>query len=236
MALVAAAALRLAAPGSRSRLGGLLSMPIRAASSAPVTSKGSRRAGDGARVRRYIPQDASKFVRANGRLVTSPENVDFFRQHGIEPDNGAMSRFEGGPPLRAIVAKHRLSLAFSRRHVLHPYDLPVFDPRGHPLAPMKRADYVRKTREQPLWFIFTAAGAASPVVRTLTQRRLARAAHEALEAIGYALAPGMAPDKEIRGTLWVVMHDPVRAATLSPPVFGAALAAALDSLCSRRRS
>ncbi|PNY18160.1 Uncharacterized protein TCAP_07598 [Tolypocladium capitatum] len=186
-------------------------------------------------IRRFVPEDVKRFVAADGRLMTTRENKEFLLAHDLEPDNGRMTRFTAGPDLHRLAADFNATFAFSPRHVVHPHDLRYFEPRGHPLAAMKRAEYARKTRQQPLWIMVTSVGGPSAVVRTLTRRRLASAIHGALEAMGYRSAPGSAPGKEIRGTIWVTIHDPVKAASQSAERFGTVVAAALDRQCSQRR-
>ncbi|POR38772.1 Uncharacterized protein TPAR_01022, partial [Tolypocladium paradoxum] len=179
-------------------------------------------------IRRFIPEDVKRFVTADGKLLTTRENKEFLLEHDLEPDNGSMTRFTAGPELHRLAADFNATFAFSPRHILHPHDLRYFEPRGHPLAAMKRTEYARKTQEQPLWIMVTSVGGASAVVRTLTRRRLASAIHEALEALGYRSAPGSGPVKEIHGTLWVTVHSPIKAASQSAERFGKVVAAALD--------
>lgn len=207
--------------------------PLRFASTAPRQGAGKPRPQ--ATVRRFIPEDVKRFVKADGKLLTTRENKEFLLENDLEPDNGRMTRFAAGPELHRLAADFNATFAFSPRHILHPHDLRYFEPRGHPLAAMKRAEYARRTREQPLWIMVTSVGGASAVVRTLTRRRLARAIHAALEAMGYRSAPGSGPGREIRGTIWVTVHDPVKAARQSAERFGKVVAAALDRQCGQRR-
>jgi len=210
-------------------------VPLRLASTAAGKTLGKPKSKPRQTIRRFVPEDVKRFVKADGKLLTTRENKEFLLNYDIEPDNGRMTRFLAGPDLHRIASDFNVTFAFSPNHVVHPHDLRYFEPRGHPLAAMKRAEYARKTREQPLWVMVTSAGGASAVVRTLTQRRLARAVHTALEAVGYQSAPGLSPTKEIRGTFWATVHNPIKAATQSAERFGKIVAAALDKECSRRR-
>lgn len=183
------------------------------------------------RMPRFVAEEARRFVQpGTGTLLTTRENADFFRAHDIEPDNGRMQRLAPDPPgLAALAAEYRVVLAFSRLHVVHPHDVRYFDPRGHPLAAMKRLQYARKKADEPLWILFTVRGVGTAaVVRGLTRRRLVGALHGALARLGYARAPGLAPDREIRGTLWISMLDPIATAARPADRFGRELAAALD--------
>ncbi|KAJ6444107.1 3-isopropylmalate dehydrogenase [Purpureocillium lavendulum] len=205
--------------------------PLRLASTAARQTAGKPKARP--TIRRFVPEDVKRFVKADGKLLTTRENKEFLLNYDIEPDNGRMTRFAAGPDLGKLASDYNVTFAFSPKHVVHPHDLRYFEPRGHPLAAMKRAEYARNTREKPLWIMVTSAGGASAVVRTLTQRRLARAIHKALEAMGYR--SGLSPTKEIRGTFWATIHNPIKAATHSAERFGKAVAAALDKNCSRGR-
>ncbi|KYK59787.1 hypothetical protein DCS_00921 [Drechmeria coniospora] len=186
--------------------------------------------------RRFIPEAAERFIGPKGQLLTTRENVDFIVANDLEPDNGTMARFTPGPEMKRIAADFGVALAFSPRHVIHPFDLRAFDPRGHPLAAMKRAQLARKIHEDSLWIIMTSAGGVSAVVRSMTQNKLVKELHLALEAMGYRSGTGRGPTKEIRGTFWVTIFDPVKAAGQSAERFGKTVAAALDQECSRRRS
>lgn len=202
-------------------------VPLRLASTAAGKTLGKPKSKPRQTIRRFVPEDVKRFVKADGKLLTTRENKEFLLNYDIEPDNGRMTRFLAGPDLHRIASDFNVTFAFSPNHVVHPHDLRYFEPRGHPLAAMKRAEYARKTREQPLWVMVTSAGGASAVVRTLTQRRLARAVHTALEAVGYQSAPGLSPTKEIRGTFWATVHNPIKRrrsllsdlARLSPPLW-----------------
>ncbi|KAL7940424.1 hypothetical protein V8C42DRAFT_242569 [Trichoderma barbatum] len=181
-------------------------------------------------IRRFIPEEAKKFVKPDGRLQTTRETRDFFVTHNLEPDNGAARRLTTGPGLQNVSKAYHATIAFSPRHIIHPHDLRFFDPRGHPLAPARRAMYLRKSLQEPLWIMITGAGAAS-VVRTLTQRRLKASIYRSLENLGFQ--NGVAKGKEIRGTLWITIHNPVAASKLAPEPFGEAVARALRSRCSQ---
>ncbi|KAL6896318.1 hypothetical protein GGI43DRAFT_113200 [Trichoderma evansii] len=182
-------------------------------------------------IRRFIPEEAKKFVRPDGTLCTTPETADFFLKHNIEPDNGAARRFTAGPAIQNAAKAYNAVTAFSPRHIIHPHDLRFFDPRGHPLAAARREKYLRKSRDEPLWIMVTSAGAASTVVRVQTQRRLKSAIYRYLEDLGFP--NGIGEHKEIRGTVWVTLYDPVKASKLRPEPFAEAIARALKSRCSQ---
>ncbi|KAM0472399.1 hypothetical protein ACHAPX_008828 [Trichoderma viride] len=182
-------------------------------------------------IRRFIPEEAKKFIRPSGTLHTTPETAHFFVKHNIEPDNGAARRFTTGPAIQNATKAFNAVVAYSPRHIVHPHDLRFFDPRGHPLAAARREKYLRKSREEPLWIMVTSAGAASTVVRVMTQRRLKSAIYRCLEDLGFP--NGVGEHKEIRGTVWITLYDPVKASKLPPEPFAEAIARALRSNCAQ---
>ncbi|OAA42744.1 hypothetical protein NOR_04875 [Metarhizium rileyi] len=180
-------------------------------------------------IRRFIPDEVKQFVKTNGKLLTTPENRDFILENKLEPDNGRMICFSGGLELSRAASACNATIGYSPRHVIHPFDLRYFDPRGHPLAPMKRAQYVQKTREKPMWIFVTCVGSFSAVVRTSTGRRLTKCIYEELHRFGYPSHDGVA--SKIRGTLWITIHDAVKAATYTPERFALLVARALVRHC-----
>lgn len=217
---------------------GICTSAIRLASSAPrksVAAAPRKTINAGAKsVKRFIPEDVKRFIKSDGKLLTTRENRDFLLQYDLEPDNGRMTKFTSGPDLSKLASDFNATFAYSPRHIIHPHDLRYFEPRGHPLAAMKRSEYVRKTREQPMWIMITSVGGASAVVRTLTQRRMTRAVYAALEKLGYGGTDGGSRANSIRGTLWVTVHDPIKAARQSPERFGRIVGAALQRQCDKR--
>ncbi|KHN98768.1 uncharacterized protein MAM_03230 [Metarhizium album ARSEF 1941] len=203
----------------------------RPASSAVRPPSPKRQARKPKPIKRFVPDEVKKFVKPDGKLLTTPQNRDFLLQHGLEPDNGRMTLLHGGPELSRAASDFSAMLAYSPRHIIHPFDLRYFEPRGHPLAPMKRAKYAHKTRHEPMWIMVSCAGNASAVVRTLTRRRLTRCIYEALHGLGYRAGSRNGEVSKVWGTLWVVVHDPVKAATQSPERFGRVVADALVKNC-----
>jgi hypothetical protein len=172
-------------------------------------------------------------VKADGKLMTTAQNRDFFLEHDLEPDNGRMVRFSAGSELSRAASDFSAALAYSPRHIIHPFDLRFFEPRGHPLAPMKRAQYARKTQQEPVWIIITCLGGVSAVVRTLTRRRLMKCVYQALQELGYQSASPKGGASKVRGTLWITVHDPIKAARQSSERFGRLIADALVKHCAR---
>lgn len=183
-------------------------------------------------VKRFIPEDVKRFVKPDGKLLTTRENRDFLLEHGLEHDNGQMIRLSAGSELSRLGSEFNATFAYSPRHIIHPYDLRFFEPRGHPLAPMQRAKYTQKTEQEPMWVIITSGGGVSAVVRTLTQRRLTRSIFEALGELGYRSVSHDGIASKARGTLWITLHNPAKAASHSPERFGRVVAKALAKHCS----
>ncbi|KAF4583030.1 hypothetical protein GQ602_006174 [Ophiocordyceps camponoti-floridani] len=176
----------------------------------------------------YTPESAKSFFH-RGTLQTTPENVRFLIEHDIEPDNSRFALHRGGEELRRLTQQYGIFVYHSLRHVLYPYDLRYFDPRGHPLAAVMRTKLARKVHEEPLWVQCTAAASATKtIVVNLTKRRLIAAVHRALVDRGYDLAPGKGPDKVIRGTLYMRILDAVKTSAFAPEPFGEALAESVD--------
>ncbi|OAA32117.1 hypothetical protein AAL_01449 [Moelleriella libera RCEF 2490] len=196
----------------------------------------------GRRVKRFVPDDAAGFVKPNGVFFTTREHVAFLSRHSIEMDNGCMAPFGGGHELSRLCSRATATLAYSPRHVINPYDLRFFGPRGHPLAPMKREQYAVKAQREPLWVFVTSAGGASAVVRRTAQGRLMRSIHRALRDLGYhasssatarAAQTGLVAVEStgIRGTLWITIYNSVRAADQCFDEFGRSIAEALAAHC-----
>lgn len=181
---------------------------------------------------RYVPEDATKFVSVRGPLRTTQANADFFVKHpNFDFDSSKMRRLVGSD-IKRFSAEYGLVVAYSPRHIAHPHDLTFFDPRGHSRMLVLRDKYEKKLNEDSLWIIFTGGGVDSPIVRTMTLRRMKSALYAALLARGFERT-GKAKDREIRGTVWVYFQFPPKAAEKSPERFGAFMAKMLDEQFGR---
>lgn len=178
---------------------------------------------------RYVPECATKFLGHKGPLRTSNDNIDMFRRHpNFDFDTGKMKRIVS-PDIRRFSAEYGVSLSFSPRHVLHPHDLCYLDPRGHARMPIVREKYERQLRDDALWVMFTGGAVEKAVVRTMTQRRMKSALYTALAARGYdASGKSTKRGREIRGTIWVYVQFPAKAAGNCPERFGNFMATLLD--------
>jgi hypothetical protein len=186
-------------------------------------------------MKRFIPYEAHNFYKNDGQFMTTPANVDFFKRYtNIDPDNGKCVPLQGGPELREVLKKYAIKAAFSPRHIIHPHDLQYFDPGGHPLVPSIRAKYARKTMEEPMWAVTVGIMTGSSVASVLPRRMIKGSVFRALEKMGYK--NGVAEGKEIRGTLWLMLSDPLKAAQFEAEKFGEVVAAVLDERYSRRTS
>ncbi|KJZ75786.1 hypothetical protein HIM_04943 [Hirsutella minnesotensis 3608] len=186
-------------------------------------------------MKRWRPMDVEFFTK-NGQLITSPENARFLHTYDIEPDNGRMLRFPTTDKYALQVCKdYSCNVAFSPKHVLPGHHLQYFDPRGHPEAAAYRIKYARMKRQEPLWMIIMSTNVCKSCVRHTASSRLRKAISLELKKRGYNLAPGLAPDKEIRGTLWITIRDPQLVARLPPERFAEALVTAMERQYGRPR-
>lgn len=185
-------------------------------------------------VGRELNADLRKFITPEGRLRTTPANVRFFADNpSVDHDHGKMVHLRTlAPDIKDITKTYHVQLAYSPLHIIHPHHLPYFIPRGHPGAPKLRADYAKKTRDEPLWAFTTGYGDAA-VVRNLTRRRLLGSVFRRLEQMGYK--DGRHSDgSEIRGTLWIKALQPTAVVGLSLDRFGDAVAEVLHKHCARK--
>lgn len=188
-----------------------------------------------ATIKRFVPLEAHKFFKNDGQLTTSAENVSFFKRYtNVDPDHGKCVPLQGGPELRDVLKKYAVKAAFSPRHIIHPHHLFYFNPAGHPFMSAVRAKYARKTMEEPLWAITVGTMTGSTVASVLPRRRIKGSVFRALGEMGYK--NGVAEGKEIRGTLWLMLNDPLKTAQLEAEEFGKVVAAVLDERYSRRTS
>ncbi len=187
----------------------------------------------GATFKRFVPYETHKFYKKTGQLLTTAENVDFFHRYpNLEPDNGKLRPLRGGPELHDVTSRYAIKAAFSPRHILHPHHLVYFDPRGHPLMPSIRAKYARKTIEEPLWAVAVGFMTGSAVVSMLPRRMIKGSVFRRLEELGYK--NGVAEGKEIRGTLWLMLQDPLKTVQYEAEAFGRVVADVLDQNYSRK--
>lgn len=195
-------------------------------------------------IQRTLNPDVTKFLDVRtGQLSTTPAFARFFRDHPtVEFDHGKMTRLDArdarDPSIRALTAvakQYGVRLAWSPLHVIHPHHLGFFTPRGHPVASKIRSDYARRDREEALWTFGTLLCApARAVVRFRAKRALVGAVHRGLRDLGYKSGRREADGKEVHGTLWLAVTDPLRAAEGSPKEFGRVVAEALDKLYAAR--
>ncbi|RDA83116.1 hypothetical protein CP532_4426 [Ophiocordyceps camponoti-leonardi (nom. inval.)] len=200
-----------------------LPLPLRrlASSSSSSSSSSSFRA--------FTPEPAKQFV-FKGKLKTTPENVLFFQEHDIEPDNSRLRLYQAGPELKKVSKEYGITFFHSPKHILSPFALVYFDPRGHPLAASVKAKLVKKVRDEPLWVQCTSvASPTSAIVHTLAKRRITAAVHGALVERGYDLAPGKGASKTVWGTLYMKISDPLKASAQSPARLGLVVAEAIDN-------
>lgn len=180
-------------------------------------------------IRRFMPTDL-KFVTSDGKLQTTRENIDFLAHNNLEHDNGVMMRVYGSREFQKATTNAGIVVGYSPKYVIHPYDLKYFDPRGHALAGKIRSKYLQKLADEPLWVMTTASGGLSAVARILPQRIVKGALFRALKEMGFASGTG--PDgTRLSGTLWLVFHEPLKAARQDEKALGRAIAKAAIEAC-----
>lgn len=180
-----------------------------------------------------IPEACKVFFRSDGTLTTTQANLDFLRENNITHDNAEAYHTPWRPIDRSIFSKFGVMVNFTPRHVIHPYHLAFLDPRGHPLAAQHRERYAHKAWTQPTWVITTSSAKAKAVVRITAQRRLRAAVYMTLRDKGYDMY-GKGEYKEIEGTLWVHVVDPLKAASNpDKEAFGKAVVYLMESAQKR---
>ena len=186
---------------------------------------------------RLLPEKIRTWYFTDGVVRTNKENREFLLRHDIELDNGLVQRLPNTAGLKEVCRRFAVMVGFSPRHVVAPQHLIYFSPFGHGSARHAQAKYARMSLEEPLWIITSIHSSDAAVVRLTAQRRLVGAVCKALEAMGYGrrgLAGG--GHAEIRGTLWIKIHDPVVAVNQPAKVFAQAIIPALQRACQAAES
>jgi hypothetical protein len=197
-------------------------------SSSPFSSTTSKQAA------RHIPEQIKSFYKPDGKLLTTPENIKFLRDHGIEPDAGVMEKM--APPtykLNALASRFSTRFLYHPRHVLTPRQLEFFDPRGHPLRAARLADLGRKSQTEPLWIVVTSVDQAPAAVRITSRFRLRASLYLALRERGYDKCGRALPgsgNKNLQGTLVINVYNAVKAAAQPKELFGDPIVRALEEL------
>lgn len=186
--------------------------------------------------RRLVPADAQTWMRADGQITTTPETREFLVQNGIHLDNGLVKSFSRGAAAVGAVAKQfGVTVGYSPWHIVNPIHVKYFGPFDHPLAPWKRDFYRRKRRDEPLWVMVSVLDTThKAVVRITLTRRLKAAVYRALRERGlatrYSTAAGSADaaaDAQVTGTVWIRVHDQIKAVNQDAMLLGRATAEAL---------
>jgi hypothetical protein len=174
-----------------------------------------RKGGDPAKkATRIVIQDVSAFYSRDGRLTTTPENVQFLRETGIESDHGQLWDLTH-PEASKIRKSFNIQVSFSDRYTIHPYHLRAFAPRGDPWAARTRDRYRTMLMREQLWVHSMTVFSASPaVVRFTCSRRLASCTRRAAQQLAEEDPPVM-----VRGTVMIVVRDPVKAVNSDSKAF-----------------
>ncbi|KAG9258676.1 uncharacterized protein F5Z01DRAFT_643882 [Emericellopsis atlantica] len=191
----------------------LCAAPIIAVRHAPAFAPlGARFASSSPGPKRLRPSDADNFYNdRTGDLMTTPENKAWFEKYpSIHHDNGIASPLRMNNEEKGVMIDYRVTLRFTPKHLIHPYQLGFLDPKGHPKALAQRLRYAEKTLKEPLWIVCTGYGQVIPVVKSMAKRRVHAAICAALQRRGYDAHGKKADGKHIRGTLWLTLKEPLR--------------------------
>lgn len=142
--------------------------------------------------------------KSNGSFVTTAENAAFFRETGIEPDNGLKWRMTS-PEAKKIQLAAGLSLFYCDKYILNPVDLVHLGPDGSSRGPFIRAKYRRRLKEESLWVNTAAFSSDSAVVRHTATHRVAAIIHKAAEQLAERSPPIM-----VRGSVFAITHHPLK--------------------------
>ncbi|KAL2210327.1 hypothetical protein CC79DRAFT_1319259 [Sarocladium strictum] len=163
---------------------------------------------------RVVIQDVNAFYSRDGRLTTTAENVQFLRETGIESDHGQLWDLTH-PEASKIRKSTNIQVSFSDRYTIHPFHLRAFAPRGDPWAARMRDRYRTMLEREPLWVHSMTIFSASPAaVRFTCSRRLASCTRRAAQQLAEEDPPVM-----VRGTVMIVVRDPVKAVNSDSKAF-----------------
>lgn len=179
-----------------------------------------------------ITDDCKQFLRPDGRLSTTQENMDFLAKYDLEHDTSKFIYLKKNSEMKTIASEFGVTLMFCPRHLIQPHHLKYFDPRGHPLAGVQRARLASMAETQPLWLMTNCVGGPKATVRITATRRLRSSLYTALQAKGYDKF-GKGADRELKGTLLISLQNPAKAVLQQMDRFGPALVRQLEEQCFR---
>jgi hypothetical protein len=151
--------------------------------------------------------------------------------HSIEWDHAKATSF-GPSDLVARRLKRVLTgairITWTPLHILHPYELKYMCGWGHPLAPMKREEWIKANMERPLWLHFTDLQGGPSCLRRVPMKRLKRAILAKLLERDFA-ADGKAVDgnEQIWGTMHITILSSARLLKLNMDELGDLIASGL---------
>ncbi|KFA64057.1 hypothetical protein S40285_10186 [Stachybotrys chlorohalonatus IBT 40285] len=184
------------------------------------------------KIRRFVPEDAQPYYKANGCLVTTPDVQQWFRKMGINHDHGDACYLKPYLNLYDILRPMSLQVAYTAQHVINPFHVQYFTARGHALRFHMQSTYARKTVQEPLWIHCTLSQAnPQAVVRTIAYRRIKARIFEGLRDLGYSQDGVKAGEdggaRRIRGTMILTGNDAMKLANGPSRELGKLIAGAL---------
>lgn len=178
----------------------------------------------------FIQDDAKPFIRPNGCLYTSTQVKDFLTLCDLDWDTSKMWYIDRSPD-SSLFTRLGVSPRFTGRHMVAGKDLKFLNPAGHPLQDAWMATAAHEARTRPLWVWATVPGDAKAVVRQSATRGLKSLLWSALEASGYDMhgrAAQGSGKRDLKGTLWMHVVDPLKVFGEGRDRFGIAMVQELE--------
>lgn len=180
--------------------------------------------------RTYIQDDAKAFIRPDGRLFASPRIKGFLALCNLDWDTSRIWYIDRAPDM-PLFNKLGISPRFTDRHMVMGKDLKYLNPAGHPLQEAWMANMAHMARTQPLRVWTTVPNEAKAVVRLSATRGLRSMLWAALEGSGYDMygkAKQGSGKRDLIGTLWLHVLDPLKVFGEGKERFGRAMVQELE--------
>ncbi|KAI9904048.1 hypothetical protein N3K66_000577 [Trichothecium roseum] len=183
-----------------------------------------------------VTRTKNSFMR-DGSFLMSPHVAEFFTRYDLEHDTANTQRMQSdSADMRTIRSRFGLVPSWTAKHLVDPYKLDIFAPRGHALQAQMMARLRERAETRPLWILTTFAPATQQTIRFTLGKRLRAALYLALEEKGYDMY-GYKPDGTmIRGTLWLHAPEPIKAVNERKELFGPPMVRLLEEACGLTRS
>lgn len=183
-----------------------------------------------------VTRTKNSFMR-DGSFLMAPHVAEFFTRYDLEHDTANTQRMQSdSADMRTVRSRFGLVPSWTPKHLVDPYKLDVFAPRGHALQAQAMARLRERAEARPLWILTTFAPGTQQTIRFTLGKRLRAAIYIALEEKGYDMY-GYKPDGTmIRGTLWLHAPEPIKAVNERKELFGPPMVRLLEEACGLARS